>query len=230
MATLEDAIKVYRNNRMPNFLDGLNNVLKLYLQKRESFRSDILLTSIVFGEHQERLLHHKYIDPIKMKKDAISALRSLLPIPRPNDFETLYDKVEESLKKVDGIKNLTYYDIALRIGFLYEEPLLPREKVYLAAGALEGIEELSNSADNGGLFQVKEWKEGRYDISEFTGAFGDMESMYIEDFLCVFHDELENLSLCSIRDLQKGIRYKIYAKNAPQYYHEAHEQAPDSQF
>ena len=202
MATFEEAVRVYRYNRSTRLLTGLNTVLSVYKQRGMKFTPKVM-EAIVFGEHQERLKHYK-TDVFKdLKKETASKLKDLWPLPPYRTFEELYDWVESNIKKpIHGIGPLTTYDIALRLGFLYDEPLLPKEQVYIQAGAQTGIKALSADPAYSSLFPERDWKVGAYPIADFKAAFGDMESMFIEDFLCVFHSQLASLAAYSVKDLQ----------------------------
>ena len=206
MATLAEAIRIYKYNLSTGMLIGLNNVLKRYQYSNYKFTPK-MWDALIIGQHQRHLLHHKYVSYSRLKKDIRTVLPAL-PMPRPATFEDLYDIVKKSINKVKGVGPLLCYDLTLRLGYLYEDPLLPKDYVYIQAGALNGIRALSNSKNNGSLFQRKTWTNKKYHISKFQGAFPNLESIFIEDFLCVFHKELSNLSQYSIRSLQKKI--KIY--------------------
>lgn len=95
-----------------------------------------------------------------------------------SDFEELYDFVKQLIGPISGIGPLTVYDTARRIGYLMDKPILPRQYVYLAAGAAVGAKALL------GCPKVK----FREPISSFTPYFGTLTSVFIEDMLCIFKD------------------------------------------
>ena len=203
MATLSDALRVYKYTRSKGLLDGLNRVLKIYLANKSTFGSAVI-DAIVMGAHQRWLRNNPKIDFPAFKSDVEAALSKLLPLERPETFEELYQAVKDKIGHITGVGDLTLYDIALRIGFLYERPLLPRARVYIQSGALDGIKALSADPRYSYLFSIHAgaWKNGAYSIEEFEDAFGSMESMFIEDFLCVFHNELSCLGIYTIKQLQ----------------------------
>lgn len=202
MATLTDALRVYRYNRSTGLLTGLNAVLREYKRRGCRFTPKVL-ERIVFGDHQEWLRHHKYVNHRTLLREVSRKLKSYWPLRRTfATFEDLYESVRKDTEPICGIGHLTIYDIALRIGFLYDEPLLPKEYVYIQAGALKGIVNLSSDPLYSHLFPPRAWAAGAYPASDFTAAFGPMESMFIEDFLCVFHKELSRLSGYTIKQLQ----------------------------
>ena len=202
MATLKEAIRVYKYNRSTRLLTGLNTVLYAYKRHGMEFKPKVM-EAIVFGEHQKWLKQHKLIDFKKLKKATAGKLKNFYPLPDFKSFEELFGQVETEIHDtIYGIGRLTTYDIALRIGFLYDDPLLPQDYVYIQSGALDGIKALSADPAYKSLFPERKWKAEAYPIADFTAAFGDLESMYIEDFLCVFHNELASLATCSVKDLQ----------------------------
>lgn len=95
-------------------------------------------------------------------------------------FEDLYDAIDNLIttQKCKYARHITKYDIAKRIGSAYN--CMPKQYVYLHRGSLEGARRLFN---NSGL------KEGRYNIACFSKYFGNLDSVYIEDMLCIFHED-----------------------------------------
>ena len=164
-----------------------------------------VLQKIIIGEHQQRLIGRPHFST--MFSSAQTALSQILPLKlQPRDFEQLYDMVEAATCKIYGLGSLTIYDMALRIGFIQEKPILPEKFVYIQSGALTGARNLSISPDAAVLGRTT-WSTTRYDLIRYFPGFGSMESMYIEDFLCVFHNELANLRAYTIRDLQNRLRF-----------------------
>nr|WP_308572073.1 hypothetical protein [uncultured Prevotella sp.] len=97
------------------------------------------------------------------------------------DFEDLYDYISGKISGIWGIGPLAIYDMARRIGHLLPKPIYPQQYVYLSAGAKEGAENLL-----GGGVDVKL----REPIQVFQPYFGSLESIFIEDILCLYKDEL----------------------------------------
>ena len=212
MENLQNAFRAYRYHGCIGLLDGLNYVLRLFLNARKKYTPTVL-EAIIFGEHQERMKsgNHRTVDYEQMKKDGSLALQDVLDSvreDRPASFEDLHAIVSQHTRRVNGVGVLTAYDIALRIGFLQEELLLPRDKVYIQAGALTGIQNLSENPEWAALFPADiVWKEGGvYDMALFRKPFegmGDMcESMFIEDFLCVYDNLLGTPAHADVRKLQ----------------------------
>lgn len=105
------------------------------------------------------------------------------------DFEELYDYVRSVIGRIKGIGQLTIYDTAKRIGHLFDTPIYPKMYVYLAAGAKKGAENLILP-----MFPLKY----REPIDLFKPYFGTLSSIFIEDMLCVFENELKTVSLTNL--------------------------------
>ena len=86
--------------------------------------------------------------------------------------------------------------------------MFPEKNIYIVAGAWIGINNLKKELAKEKKIEFQTiTKPGRFDISLFKTSFGSMDSMFIEDFLCVFHNELGRLSNCSKEDLLKSIEF-----------------------
>lgn len=203
---LKDAIEIYKIYRSYAFLAGVNNVVCLYKENKWKF-DERVADYVIYGGHQNRVVKGKYF---KYKHDTLEpAEKALLSAPkiiRPyTDFEELYDEVRNRLKRIKGIDVLTYYDAALRIGFLLEKPVFPQKMVYVFAGAWDGLKKLQKNQKH--LFTDSFKKPGIYDVSKLPSDFMDLDSMFIEDFLCVFHNELGHLITCTKEDLLKTMEF-----------------------
>ena len=102
-----------------------------------------------------------------------------------NDFEELYGIINQIIGDINGIGALTVYDTAKRIGHILETPIYPRQYVYLFAGAADGAR---------GLFPNKTLGF-REPTSLFTPYFGTLPSIFIEDILCVWANQLNGRSV-----------------------------------
>ena len=154
----------------------LSRVLNYSLQTPPPAEKDILYMC-VRGAHQ-------YCIKSVAIKDAVDALYNAKVLhTKYIDFEALYDDIRSLLISISGIGNLTIYDTALRIGFIMNPIVLPRQYVYLACGAMRGAENLLNA--KGAL----NYREPAY---LFSPCFGNLSSHFVEDFLCVMEDFLCN--------------------------------------
>ena len=208
--TLAEAIEIYKMYRAYAFLAGVNNVVCLYKEHKWVFDKRVA-DYVIYGGHQNRYVkQHGYYN---YKNETLIPAEDILVRAFPmlktyTDFDNLYDEVKRLIYRIKGINDLTVYDAALRIGFLLG--VFPEKKVYIVAGAWTGIKNLKKE-----LVKEKEeekdfqtiTKPGRFDASLFKNSFGSMDSMFIEDFLCVFHNELGNLSTCTKEDLLKTMEF-----------------------
>lgn len=209
MASLTEAIEFYKTYRAYAFLAGVNNVVCLYKEHEWKF-DERVADYVIYGGHQNRVVNGKYF---KYKHDTLEpAEKALLSPPdiiRPySDFEDLYHEVKKRLRRIPNIGDLTYYDAALRLGFLLDDAIFPKDKVYVYAGAWIGLKGLQAY-----LSRIKMplkrniTSAGIYDTSDFMPHFGGMESMFIEDFLCVFDKLLDHLDICTKKDLLKTMEF-----------------------
>ena len=210
MATINEAIQVYWLHRSIAFRTELNNLFKKHHHPKTITHN--MAIDIFEGDHQSRLPYEisiKYSETIKFLSKALRS--SVLMTYSYSDFEDLYDSVKRCLHSVPGVGSLTYYDIALRIGFIRERQILPQKKVYLSHGALKGANNLRKSMPTlfsplpSNLLNRKgELKEYAYDISIFDPALQEMTSPFLEDFFCVFDRELIKLPSLTYQQLQKA--------------------------
>lgn len=204
--TLPEAIEIYKRYRAYAFLAGVNNVVCLYKEHNWKF-DERVVDYVIYGGHQNRVVKGKYFnykhDTLEPAEKALLRAPTIIRLYR--SFEKLYDEVRNRLASIPNIDVLTYYDAALRIGFLLEEPVFPKKKVYVYAGAWKGLENLQK--DKVKHLSHSFLKADVYDISQFKSDFKGLESMFIEDFLCVFHNELGHLSNCSKEELLKSMEF-----------------------
>ena len=105
--------------------------------------------------------------------------------------------VNKNSEHINGIGELTEYDIASRIAACYG--IYP-QKVYLHAGTREGAKKIG----------LKTYKDRHLEISKFPKWLQGEEPYVIEDFLCVCKDCL------SENDLKSQDCLKCYYKFFPQ--------------
>lgn len=130
--------------------------------------------------------HHQY----RIPKDVLDAYKKDL-LSLENRFMSCktFDEIYELFKKhrTYGIGNLTIYDVALRTGQNYK--IYP-DYVYLHAGTKVG-------ALNAGLISRYDRKDklSIEDVSAKYNWLGKLQPYLIEDFLCIYKDNIteENL-------------------------------------
>lgn len=113
------------------------------------------------------------------------------------DFESLYEDVRKDLDSVGGIGDMTIYDTALRIGWNQEPRLIPEKYVYLHRGAMDGaLALLKLSRLSGKPYFSYEGKLGyRVPITCFREDLQALGANHLEDFLCIFHQFLQDWSV-----------------------------------
>lgn len=209
MVTLQEIIEIYKYNRAYAFLAGVNNVVCLYNKNGRKLNRQVC-KYIIYGNHQNRIV--ATVGVKKFKKTIIACYNALTASPSIisksfKSFEELYDEVYNRIGKLPHIGLLTIYDAALRIGFILSDPIYPENFVYIQAGAYKGIKKLQTCPSASALFSTAIRKENKYDISLFSAAFGNLPSMFIEDFLCVYDNKLDKLDKLSREDFLKGMQY-----------------------
>lgn len=214
MVTIDDVIRAYYLHKSQGMMNALNNLHKKYSMQKNINQS--LSKDLFEGVHQERLKYERKIHYAATFWETCYRLKptSLLTDTSIKNFEDLYDEVDNLLlkkSKVRGIGRLTVYDIALRIGYIRQNQILPKDKIYLFAGANSGANQLFLSSPS--FFTIPtsttRIKEGRYDMTIFNSPLRDVPSFLLEDMFCVFHTLLGKLSKISYARLQKVPSYVI---------------------
>ncbi len=213
MATINEIIKAYYLHRSQGMMNYLNNLHRKYSTKKSITR--LMAVDLLEGEHQVKLRYNKRINYAKMVQMVCDQLRKsvVLTDPTITNFEQLYDAVNTLLSPVrgHGIGDLTVYDIALRIGYIRQNQILPKDKVYLFAGANVGANNLLGITPS--LFDTSVFSPrikiacDRYDLSLFKSPLCDMSSMFLEDMLCVYDSKLKNYTKKSYGAFQKVPNY-----------------------
>jgi hypothetical protein len=101
-------------------------------------------------------------------------LKSLRALTRSGSFEELHDCIDEIIRPISGVGELTVYDTALRIGA--RRGLYPT-KVYLHAGTRIG-------AKNLGLA----WRQPTLDMDDLPLPLQALPAYEVEDVLCIYDD------------------------------------------
>lgn len=126
---------------------------------------------------------HQYRTRKETKERLIQTLdSSRLQITPSMTFENLCDEVGREL---GPMTDLLHYDITLRIGAA--NGILPKDYVYLHAGALKGANALKHH------YPQLEVEKPRVKLSEFVGVVIELQGFTaydVEHFLCVNHRKL----------------------------------------
>jgi hypothetical protein len=116
----------------------------------------------------------------RIEKDALTVVQQVL-IPKKlkgmKSFDELHAHVTATCLGIKGIGQLYIYDAALRIGAALD---LSPELVHLHAGTKKGVKALGLNAKNSSL-----------PVNAFPKAIQKLKPHEIEDFLCIFKDELK---------------------------------------
>ncbi|HNN82507.1 MAG TPA: hypothetical protein PKL30_26765 [Leptospiraceae bacterium] len=124
-------------------------------------------------------LHARRI-PLNLLRQANKRLMKKVPdLKKCKNFEELFLEVEKSIVDIKGIGKLTIYDIALKIGLFNK--IFP-EFVYLHSGALAGAKKIFK--DRKGIKKLKR--------EEFPLEMQELSCGDIENFLCIYKDDLSN--------------------------------------
>lgn len=203
MATIEEVIKAYYLHRSQGMMNPLNNLHKRYSTRRGITK--IMAKDLLEGAHQVRLIYAKNYNYGQLFDEVCKRLMSsTLLTDTFSTFEELHDSVESILlkhKKVIGVGGLTIYDIALRLGYIREKQVLPKDKIYLYRGAYKGATNLLTAMPS--LFSVSTIKEGVNNMSIFNSPLSNVPSMFLEDLFCVYDSKLINCTSLKYSDFQK---------------------------
>lgn len=127
---------------------------------------------------------HQCRVPVSAKKSAINALsgtgHTVSTITNGmSDFEQLYSCISSIIGGINGIGNLTIYDVSLRIGIRNNLP--PKNYVYLHAGPRISAKCLQKI----GIISLPRKQTPRVPISVFSKFCPGMSSKDIEHNLCI---------------------------------------------
>ena len=126
---------------------------------------------------------HQYRTRKETKDRLAHALEELrLQIYPSMTFEDLYTEVG---KELGSMTDLLHYDVTLRIGAVYG--IIPKDNVYLHAGALEGAYALKR------CYPQLKVDTPRVKLADIVNAIPELQGFTaydIEHFLCVNHEKL----------------------------------------
>lgn len=133
-------------------------------------------------QHPKCDIHQRHI-PQKAKEAAIKALGgpdALFSIPKNiADFESLYSIIKNQIGSIDGIGDLTIYDVAFRLGVINR--ILPKDYVYLHASPLISARHLHKV----GKIVLPKKRTPCVSISVFSPCFPTYTAGEIEHYLCI---------------------------------------------
>ena len=128
------------------------------------------------GNHYH-LLHLTSTRRKALTQNAINALKkkNILSF-RGGDFETLYQEVKNAIGGLPQVGNLVLYDTTKMIGYILTPRISPMKYVYVQSGAKVGAKNLLGIKRMG----------MRYPTSAFKKFFPKVDSIHIEDMLCIY--------------------------------------------
>lgn len=190
--TLEEMVTDYLSGQT---IDDFNSQLDYY-RSLDSLESAIENACFGFYKVNDVLYHSSHYDRIyKNGFQALIGARNALissidRIASTDNFDDLFNIVNERITSITGIGNLMHYDITLRIGAFKK---LSPTKVHGQRGSRWGMEALYGA-------QKDEWEDNepiilnREELVEnFHALSRIIEPSLIENFLCVYHSELFKL-------------------------------------
>lgn len=139
--------------------------------------SDSFAIAKYINAHQKRI-------PKSILHTFATAAATFKPASSFSNFDDYFDYVAKNCKLKNGICLLTY-DYCLRTG--YSIGLVPKENVYLFCGAREGAKAI--------LGRVRSFRIPTTVLQAKLGT--TMDSMEIEDFLCVCKIPLKAIASCT---------------------------------
>jgi len=187
-----EAVECYRCLLCKGHLDELDRIQDAYsawCREPNSKNLHNLARVCVIGGHQRRT-------PQEAKNRAISTLEEHLPTllrTQFEDFEALYDRVKFLIGNFPRIGLLAVYDVALRIGHLFDSPIYPIKYLYLNHnGAMKGATKLLAG-------RKLLWRELFNDFFSYPEAqkvvgievLQALPNCLVEDFLCVMEQYLD---------------------------------------
>lgn len=185
-ATLRQLVSIYRKHCAAELL--------FKLQSFEALPLDQAIKMAAQGKEA----YGKHIDHLRRALTA-SLRKASRRLPRKiseENFDTIYTLVAKKVKHLSTLKEMYFYDVALRIAV--SKGLWPG-KVYLQCGALEGARNLFDTWNPKKKTEPKvklmepEKKDKllSFEYSDFPSEMHCLNAAEIEDFLCIFKDHLD---------------------------------------
>lgn len=186
MATISDLIKDYKSKFGLNIKDSpMSNDLEEAKKKRAEPSLDEWLFRCVCNRKR-----HQWCLNTNCVNAAVNKLKGKVGMLESSpDFEVLYDSIYDLIGRGNtGISYSTVYDTAIRFGNSIIPVVSPDKYVYVhrhlvhVANLLLGKGHIENSCRIQRTLFIKAHKD-----------FEQLESLEIEDFLCIYADELETI-------------------------------------
>lgn len=105
------------------------------------------------------------------------------------NFDDLYDKIFELIGVgPTGISYSTVYDTAIRFGGSMKSAVEPQKYVYVHQKLIQSAKHIVGRKSFSTNYQIE-----RSEFSKVCAGFKKLNGLFIEDFLCVYHDEIMKL-------------------------------------
>ena len=135
------------------------------------------------NRHQRRMSN----DAIKCAVEKLSA--NYEELCKIKNFDDLYDKIFELIGVGStGISYSTVYDTAIRFGGSMKPAVEPQKYVYVHRKLIQSAKHIVGRKSFSTNYRIE-----KSEFSKVCAAFDKLDSLLIEDFLCVYHDEIMKL-------------------------------------
>ena len=149
-----------------------------YYASQGSIRDAIRVAALSFRGKDEKRHDHQRRIPASVLATAERRLQAAAEeLERASSFDELHDLISEKIGEIQGLGDLTVYDIAHRIGGYLE---LQPDAVYLHAGTRVGAK----------LFGLN---GNKANPRELPAAFQKLSAGEIEDCLCIYREHIAKL-------------------------------------
>ncbi len=165
-------LKLYRRVNKPR-LDALLNGFRNFKTLEETIR----IAALGIDANGKRHGHQRRLSKSVLERAAAKLRRAIDEIASSHSFDDLLDTVQRSTKTLKGFGELARYDTALRIGA--HMGIYPT-KVYLHAGTRKGARALG--------FRLR---SRDLEIAELPMPLQNLPAHEIENFLCIYKEDLE---------------------------------------
>ena len=105
------------------------------------------------------------------------------------NFDDLYKNIFDLIgAEKTGISYSTVYDTAIRFGGSMESAVEPQKYVYVHRKLIQSAKHIVGRKSFSKNYRIE-----KSEFSKVCAAFDKLDSLFIEDFLCVYHDEIMKL-------------------------------------
>ena len=179
---LESLIKRYlKDSCRQGVMDDINGAKKMFT---DSSIPDFLKRCVCNRDRHQRRMSN---DAIKCAVEKLSA--NYEELCKIKNFDDLYDKIFELIGVGStGISYSRVYDTAIRFGGSMEPAVEPQKYVYVHRKLIQSAKHIVGRKSFSTNYRIE-----RSEFSKVCAAFNKLDSLFIEDFLCVYHDEIMKL-------------------------------------